>query len=118
MTIVVVRITSRLLQMTIVVVHITSRLLQTPAGLESAESPKSVLPHGPRSRKPSRGQSHPPLDDACGQETSAMVRISVLNDTLSTSIIVRTRVMTRRDVARVATAPNRVLALWCFRVCD
>ena len=39
MTIVVVRITSRLLQMTIVVVRITSRLLQTPDGLESAESP-------------------------------------------------------------------------------
>ena len=47
-----------------------------------------------------------------------MVRISVLNDTLSTSIIVRTRFMTRRDVARVATAPNRVPARWRFRVCD
>ena len=96
--------------MTIVVACITA---------SSSESPNvGHSPHGPRSRKPSRGQSHPPLDDACGQETSAMVRISVLNDTLSTSIIVRTRVMTRRDVARVATAPNRVLALWCFRVCD
>ena len=102
--------------MTIVVVRITSRLLQTPDGLESAESPSG--PHGPRKSKALARASHPPLDDACGQETSAMVRISVLNDTLSTSIIVRTRVMTRRDVARVATAPNRVLALWCFRVCD
>ena len=45
MTIVVVRITSRLLQMTIVVVRITSRLLQTPDGLESAESPNGESRH-------------------------------------------------------------------------
>ena len=96
--------------MTIVVACITA---------SSSESPR--VSFTTRTRHQSKAlawPSNPPLDDACGQETSAMVRISVLNDTLSTSIIVRTRFMTRRDVARVATAPNRVPARWRFRVCD